>query len=218
MNVIAICAHPDDIEFNCAGTLLKHIAQGDEVVMVSVSDGATINHNNELIRSRENAVSEAKKAASIIGAKLYILNYKALDIPCNHEIISELESIINNHGIDTVYTHWYSHTNQDHRRVSGSVLAAARCAKRVLMWEEGIPHSSCFSGFKPQVYIDVSEYMDKKMDAVRAHESQIEKYTEDIIGAIVARAQYRGYQMRAKYAECFEVSKLVNEGFPEKKL
>ncbi len=217
MNVIAICAHPDDIEFNCAGTLLKHIAQGDKVVMVSVSNGATVNHENEVIRSRENALSEAKRAASIVGAKLYVLNYKALDIPCNHKIISELESLINKYSIDTVYTHWHSHTNQDHRRVSRAVLAAARCTKRVLMWEEGIPHSSCFCGFNPQLYIDITEHLDKKTDAIRAHESQIEKYTDDIVDAITARARYRGYQMRTKYAECFEISKLTNEGFLEKR-
>ncbi|MCK5698766.1 MAG: PIG-L family deacetylase, partial [Candidatus Aenigmarchaeota archaeon] len=157
MNVIAICAHPDDIEFNCAGTLLKHVAHGDNVVMVSVSDGATTNHNGEVIRSKVNAVSEAERAASIIGAKLYILDYKALDIPCNHKIISELESLINRYDIDTVYTHWHSHTNQDHRRVSRSVLAAARCVKRVFMWEEGIPHSLCLSGFNPQMYVDITE-------------------------------------------------------------
>ncbi len=218
MNVIAICAHPDDIEFNCAGTLLKHIAQGDKVVMVSVSDGATTNHNHEIIRSREKAVSEAKRAASIVGAKLYILDYKALDIPCNHKIISELESLINRYDIDTVYTHWHSHTNQDHRRVSRSVLAAARCVKRVFMWEEGIPHSLCLSGFNPQMYVDITEHLDKKTDAIRAHKSQIEKYTKDIVDAIIARARYRGYQMRARYAECFEVSKLTNGGFSEKRL
>ncbi|RLG15869.1 MAG: PIG-L family deacetylase [Candidatus Nanohalarchaeota archaeon] len=218
MNVIAICAHPDDIEINCAGTLLKHVAQGDKVVMVSVSDGGTTNYEREIVRSSETAVSEAKKAALIIGAKLYVLNYKALDIPYNHEIISELESLITKHDIDIVYTHWHSHTNQDHRRVSRSVLAAARCVNRVLMWEEGIPHSLCFSGFNPQLYVDVTEHMDKKIEAIRAHESQVEKYAEDIVDAITARARYRGYQMRVRYAECFEVSKLTNEGFSEKRL
>lgn len=217
MNVIAICAHPDDIEFNCAGTLLKHVAHGDNVVMVSVSDGATTNHNGEVIRSKESSVSEAERAASIVGAKLYILDYKALDIPCNHKVISELESLINRYDIDTVYTHWHSHTNQDHRRVSRSVLAAARCVKRVFMWEEGIPHSLCLSGFNPQMYVDITEYLDKKTDAIRAHESQIEKYSGDIVDAIIARGRYRGYQMRTKYAECFEISKFTEVGFPEKR-
>ena len=216
MNVIAICAHPDDIEFNCAGTLLKHIANGDKVVMVSVSDGATINHNREVIRSRENAISEAKRAAAIIGAKLHILDYKALDIPCNHRIISELESLINRHNICTVYTHWHSHTNQDHRRVSRSALAAARCVKRVFMWEEGIPHSSCLSGFNPQKYVDITDHQSKKTEAIHAHKSQIEKYSKDIIDAVTARARYRGYQMRTKYAECFEISRLIDEEFPER--
>ncbi len=216
MNVVAICAHPDDIEFNCAGTLLKHKEQGDEVVMVTVSDGATENHKREIIRSKKNAILEAKRAASVIGAKLYILDYKALDIPCNHKIIGELESIINKHHADTVYTHWHGHTNQDHRRVSMAALAAARCVERVLTWEEGIPHSSCTSGFSPQLYVDITGQMDKKIEAVRAHESQVRKYGKDLMDAIAARARYRGYQIRVKYAECFCVSKLVNDGFLSK--
>ncbi|MFH1431653.1 MAG: PIG-L deacetylase family protein, partial [archaeon] len=209
MNVIAIGAHPDDIEFNCAGTLVKHIERGDEVVMISVSDGATVNHENETIRSKENATIEAKSAAELIGAELYILGYKALDIPHNHRIVSELESIINRHKADIVYTHWHGHTNQDHWRVSLSVLAAARCVDRVLMWEEGIPHSSCTSGFNPQVYIDITGQQDKKMQAIALHRSQMEKYRTDLLEGIIARARYRGYQIRKKYAECFELNRMV---------
>ncbi|MFH1127390.1 MAG: PIG-L deacetylase family protein [archaeon] len=211
MNVIAIGAHPDDIEFNCAGTLVKHIERGDEVVMISVSDGATVNHKNETIRSKENATIEAKSAAELIGAELYILGYKALDIPHNHRIVSELESIINRHKADIVYTHWHGHTNQDHWRVSLSVLAAARCVDRVLMWEEGIPHSSCTSGFNPQVYIDITGQQDKKMQAIALHRSQMEKYRTDLLEGIIARARYRGYQIRKKYAECFELNRMVDD-------
>ena len=216
MNVVAICAHPDDVEFNCAGALLKHKEQGDEVVIIIVSNGATENHRCETVRSKENGILEAKKAASVIGAKLYILDYKALDIPCNHKIIGELESIINKHNADTVYTHWHGHTNQDHRRVSMASLAAARCVDRVLMWEEGIPHSSCTSGFNPQLYVDITEQMDKKVEAVRAHDSQVEKYGKELVDGILARARYRGYQIRVKYAECFQVNRLVNDGFLSK--
>lgn len=213
MNVIAVCAHPDDIEINCGGTLIRHADKGDNVVMICVADGATVNHKNEVIRSRDDAISEAKKAASIIGAKLYILGYKTLDIPYNHKIVADLESIINKHRADVVYTHWHDHTNQDHRRVSLSVLAAARCVKRVLVWEEGLPHSTCVSAFNPQMYIDITDYNERKIEAIRAHKSQVEKYGGEFIEAVVARARYRGYQIRKKYAECFQVNRLVNDEF-----
>ena len=215
MNVIAVCAHPDDIEINCGGTLIRHVEKGDNVVMICVADGATVNHRNEIIRSKDDAINEAKKAASIIGAKLYILGYKCLDIPFNHKIVADLESIINEHRADIVYTHWHDHTNQDHRRVSLSVLAAARCVKKVLMWEEGLPHSTCISGFDPQVYIDITSQNEKKIEAIRAHKSQVEKYGEEFMEAVVARARYRGYQIRKKYAECFHVNRLVDDGFSD---
>lgn len=213
MNVIAICAHPDDIELNCGGTLLKHKHKGDSIVLIYASDGETTNHKKEIIRSKESAISEAKKASDILGAELYILNYKALDIPFNHRIVAEIESIINKHHADTIYTHGPSHSNQDHQRLNKAVIAATRCTKRVLMWEEGIPHSSCHTAFTPHLYIDITDQMPKKIELIEAHETQINKYGQDLIEAVTARARYRGYQIRTKYAECFEVSRLIDDGF-----
>ena len=59
--------------------------------------------------------------------------------------------------------------------------------------------------FRPQVYINITETIEAKINSLKAHKSQYKKYSDKWIEAVVARAKFRGFEMGADYAECFEV-------------
>ncbi|WP_169704462.1 PIG-L deacetylase family protein [Candidatus Kuenenia stuttgartensis] len=90
MNVLAVGAHFDDIELGCSGTLIKHVKNGDKVIMLVVTDSSYSNPNGELIRNSETAYQEGQKAANIIGAELICLNYKTFLVPFSEKLTKEI--------------------------------------------------------------------------------------------------------------------------------
>ena len=75
------------------------------------------------------------------------------------------------------------------------------------MYEQTIPGGITSNPFRAQKYIDVSETLDKKLEAIRAHASQMHSHGDWWLYGIQGRAQYRGFQIRKKYAEAFETIK-----------
>ena len=76
------------------------------------------------------------------------------------------------------------------------------------MYEPINPSGQGYVPFRPQVYVDISDYIEIKTDALKSHVSQYEKYTEKWIEGVKSRAQFRGFEMGADYAECFEVVRM----------
>ena len=75
MNILGVGAHYDDLELGCSGTLIKHVNNGDNVLMLVITDSSYKNPSGDLIRSRKTAYKEGVNAAKLIGAKLICLNY-----------------------------------------------------------------------------------------------------------------------------------------------
>ena len=70
MNVMAIGAHPDDIEFGCAGTLIKHIENGDKVTYVCMTRTKSIDATTgKVIRSEDELTDEVINSAEILGVR-----------------------------------------------------------------------------------------------------------------------------------------------------
>ena len=206
LTILAIGAHGDDIELACGGTLAKAIKNGHEVTMVLVSGHGSNDHNNMKIRAQGVAQQEAKAAAKILGvSKLHILGYQDTFIPYSAELISKLEDIITDCKPDIIFTHFVFDTHQDHIRTAHSTISAARRQNTILLYEPINPSGQGYVAFRPQAYMDISQTIDTKINSLKAHKSQYEKYTDKWIEAVVARAKFRGFEMGVDYAECFEV-------------
>ncbi|MBT6630752.1 MAG: hypothetical protein HOB49_27290, partial [Gemmatimonadetes bacterium] len=109
MNILAIGAHPDDVEYGCAGTLIQHVQRGDNVYIMIVTDGAQ--GGDPLIRREEQLA-----AAKIIGATdTFFGDYGDTQFECHQESIMAIEAVINKTNADSVYTHFGEDTHQDHR-------------------------------------------------------------------------------------------------------
>ena len=209
LTILAIGAHGDDIELACGGTLAKAIKNGHEVTMVLVSGHGSNDHNNMKIRAQGVAQQEAKAAAKILGvSKLHILGYQDTFIPYSAELISKLEDIITDCKPDIIFTHFVFDTHQDHIRTAHSTISAARRQNTILLYEPINPSGQGYVPFRPQVYVDISDYIDIKTEALKSHVSQYERYSKKWISGVKSRAQFRGFEMDVDYAECFEVVRI----------
>jgi LmbE family N-acetylglucosaminyl deacetylase len=201
MKIIAFGAHPDDLEIGLGGTLAKFVQKGHHVY----SNIVTIPNNNK-IRKRESA-----KAAEIIGMELNILDLKPNDVIYSRDLVKKFDTIINKINPDMIFTHWNHDSHQDHVTVSNATIASARrnnCS--LYMYEETIPGGIVPYSFRTQMFIDITDTIDKKIKSALEHKSQVKKNgKEKWIEGITGRAMYRGYQINTKYAEAFEIVKEI---------
>ena len=209
LKIIAIGAHGDDIELACGGTLAKAIKQGHEVTMVIVTGTGFKDLNGRVIRTQELAEKEVKDAAKVLGvSNLHILNYADTSVPYSVDLINDLESIISAISPDIIFTHFIFDTHQDHIRTAHSTISASRNQNTILLYEPINPSGQGYVPFRPQVYVDISDYIDFKVEALKSHVSQYERYSKKWISGVKSRAQFRGFEMGVDYAECFEVVRI----------
>jgi Uncharacterized proteins, LmbE homologs len=199
MNVLAIGAHPDDVELGCGGALLGHVERGDTVTLLVLTNGERGVHAG---RSR---VHEQQRAANLLGAALHWGRFTDGEIPASaHDLIGKIDDVIAATSADLVYTHSPIDTHQDHRATASATLAGARRVPSILFYET--PSTQDFS---PAVFVDLSAPLERKLRLVNAHESQILRDGPVDVEALTALARFRGSQCRLRYAEAFQVSRLL---------
>jgi len=209
-NILAIGAHPDDIEIGCGGTIAKHVLN-DNVYILVMTDPYYENYDGTVLRERDEGLAESKRGADVLGVELIQLSFTTKRVPYSPESIEAINKVIDEKNIDTIYVHWFHDTHQDHLRTTQSVLSAGRYVKNILMYEPEYPAGRSYMGFRNQYYVDISDTFDIKMKALKEHVSQIDKYGEDFLEAVEARARHRGYEIKSRYAECFEIIRLKGD-------
>ena len=209
LKIVAIGAHPDDIELACGGTLALAKNNNHEVDMIIVTGLSSVDHNNKFIRTEIEAKSEQYEAAKILGINnIHILEFDDMNVPYSQELVSKLDKLINDIEPDIVFTHFIFDTHQDHIRTAQSTLSAARKQNTILLYEPINPSGRGYMPFRPQVYFDITNYIDSKLNSLKAHKSQYSKYGENWIESIKARAKFRGFEIGSDYAECFELVRM----------
>ncbi len=205
MKVVAIGAHPDDIELGCGGALIAHRDAGDEITMLVMTSGA-IGPGAEAERRREQ-----EDAARILGASLCWGGFADGAVPDGVDAVSAIQIVVEGTGADVVYTHSVHDTHQDHRATARATFGAARRVSRVLCYE-----APSAVGFEPSVFVDVDGLVDAKLDLVRAHLSQVLGCGLVDLDAVAAQARFRGFQARSAQAEAFEVHRFLWDVAPER--
>lgn len=200
INVLAIGAHPDDVEAGCAGTLALHTNRGDKVYILVLTRGEV---------SGDPQVKEiaCRKSAKMLGVTdLFFGEFKDTMVPKSIETIRVIEGVLDKVKPDIVYTTSFKDVHQDHRNTSYATLAAARNCKRVLMYET----PNTFKEFSAQLFTDIERTFELKTKVLQlfAHES---KRFEHAAKAIIGLALFRGFQAGVQVAEAFEVGRFVLE-------
>ena len=201
VDILAIGAHPDDIEYGCGGTLVKYVKAGHRVFLFIATHGTFGGVGS--IRSEEMEASAKHMGAS----DLFWGGYTDTQIPMSQDLISEIEVIIGKVKPKFIFTHWRDDTHQDHRNLTACTLAATRYIPNFLFYE-----SPSSQNFNPNVYMDISDVLDEKIELLKIHASQISKTNIEettIIDIAASAATFRGIQARVRYAEGFASQRLL---------
>ncbi|WP_409331130.1 PIG-L deacetylase family protein [Trujillonella humicola] len=201
LSVLAIGAHPDDIELGCGGALLAHVAAGDAVTMLVVTGGENGPGDGARGAGRR---AEQERAAEMIGARLVWGGLRDCEVVPDSATVRLIERVLRATRADLVYVHAPDDSHQDHRAVASATLGAARRLPRVLHYQ-----SPSTLSFAPTVYVDVTVHLSGKVAALAAHATQVEMSAMVEPDAVVASARHWGAQARIGYAEAFQPTRLV---------
>ena len=179
--VLAIGAHPDDVEIGCGGTLARHRTKGDVLSILTLSRGAAGGDVN--VR-----MGEAYRAAELLGAKLQLANLRDAHISEGVKTIEIIEAAIRELRPTHVYTHCSEDTHQDHRAVHAASLVASRSVPNVYCYQS--PSSTV--EFHPHRFVDITHFIDQKIKVIEAYRSQVDRMESIQNDLIVATARYWG--------------------------
>jgi LmbE family N-acetylglucosaminyl deacetylase len=194
MKILAIGAHPDDIEYGCGGLLLK-AAASHEVFLHVLTKGDI---NPEIDRC-----AEQERAAAFLGAKqLFWGNFKDTKLTPGREMIVAVENILDKVNPDMVLVNYPDDAHQDHNALARCTVTACRYIKRVLFYQDYTTLD-----FLPDTFVDITDVLEKKKQLLAIHESQVQKEYPtglDMLENVSARAACYGFTAKVKYAEAFK--------------
>lgn len=198
--ILAIGAHPDDLELACGATLAKLVDAGHEVRTMVMSGGS---------RGGDSAVRimEAARGSEYMGAaEVCVHDFTDTSLADhNQEMVDAIEQAIRTFNPDVVITHSGNDYHQDHKAVHDATMRAARQHSSILCFES----PSASRQFNPSVFVDIEDYVDVKVHAVSMHRNQKGKpyMTADRVRSLAA---FRGAQVRTAFAEGFEPVRLLS--------
>ena len=184
MNILAIGAHPDDVETMCAGTLAKYASLGHKVFIATATNGnigsARIPDMEEIARVRK---EEAARSAAIIGAEYICLDYDdEMFFEINRETRLKFINLVRYCKADVIFTHSLHDYNPDHMLTSKIVNDIAVMIPIAHLKTECEPYDVIPSiwmfepansmGFVPTDYVDITDFYDTKMKMLNCMESQ----------------------------------------------
>ena len=206
-HILAVGAHPDDIEIMAGGTLIKWKKEGAIVHTLIMTDGCGISPDGTPTRLREEALAEQELVAkSMKYDTCEILNEKNLFMTYRDEAVCEIIRRIKQYQIDTIITCWDKDTNHDHAVVAQMVKMAARHVPNVLM---GQVNYYIHDFFTPNVYVDISETWENKLEIVKLFTSAWRNHEEDWYDFLNSTALYYGRIVAKKRAEGFISAKYL---------
>lgn len=222
MKVLAIGCHPDDLEINCGGTLAKCAQRGDTVVMASLANGSA----GHKIYTKEQIVAirlrEASESANIINASYYSLGLDDMFVRRDYDDgVRKVSDLIRQVNPDFIITHGEHEYMVDHS-ITSKIVFDATMAATVGHYPSSFPpitrytpifymeNTSLINSF-PEIFVDISDTIDVKLEMYRKHKSQIEwlKVHDnfDMCESIRCFARTRGLQCDTGYVEGFTFCK-----------
>jgi two-component system response regulator HydG len=202
--VLAIGAHPDDVEIGAAGALLVHRSMGHEVSILTLSRGARGG-------SQGTRAGESDLAARALGAALFLEDLKDAQISEGDPTIGAISRVVESVRPTVIYTHSPHDVHQDHRNTHRAAMVAVRGVNRVYCFQS----PSATVDFRPTRFVTIDDQIEGKLRAIHAFASQVEirRYLEPDL--IESTARYWSRFGDGRYAEAFEVIReAATEGQP----
>ena len=218
MRVLAVGAHPDDLEILCGGTLARFVREGHELTMCHATKGdrgSYVHTSEEIARIRG---SEARRAAEIAGAAHATLGFSDSEVRSSDpEQRRAVIDLIRDVRPELIITHYPADYMSDHNEIAKLVFDASFHATLPL-YKTDKPHHDLVApiyymdtlmgvGFQPTEYVDVGSVIETKVAMLEAHASQVTWLRDhdhiDIVEQMRTTTRYRGLQCGVEYAEGF---------------
>jgi len=223
--ILVVAAHPDDEVLGCGATIAKLKKQGSQIFCLILGRGKSSRYKTEKDTYKKEKAAlkkEAEKAGKILGiSKMFFEDFpdqKYETVPLI-EIIKSVEKIKNQIKPDVVFTHHSGDLNLDHQITFKAVITAFRplkgeSAKEIFSFEVlsstewSLPKRKNY--FVPNVFVDASQTLQKKLGAMASYKSELKKYPHPRSSeGIKILAQKRGMEAGLKFAEAFELIRLI---------
>lgn len=213
MRILSIAPHPDDEILGCGGTLAKLAALGNEVFVAIATKAQPPLFTDEFVAQGR---KEALLAHRLIGIKeTYFCELPAanLDTTEHHKINYEISKLVSDVRPDILFVPYFGDLHLDHQRIFLSTLVASRpnhnaYPKKVLAYETlsetnwNAPYLT--PGFHPNIFFDISNFLQVKLDAFSCYQSQMKTFPhERSLPALEALAKLRGATVNCHAAEAF---------------
>jgi len=213
--IIAVGAHHDDNEL-IAGTLARHVKSGWRVISVVMTDGRFIRDqaDDKHIAIRE---TESQSAAAFLGIETRFLRFREGNLQPDRDAVAALVQVFREFEPNIVVTHPLREYHLDHMNTSRAVFEAVfRCGNPC--FEGNLPactrptlyySDAWFVPFEPDEYVDITEYMDLKLEMLRCHKSQLPTDGSkhfDILEMAQVQSRHRGIEAGVSYAEAFRLA------------
>jgi len=220
--VLVVAPHADDESLGCGGTLLKHLASGDELhwlLVTGMSSETGFSQENITIRSEEiRQVGERYSFSSI--TELMFPPARLSEIP-ESDLIRRISQAVLDTRPELVYTAYRNDAHSDHEAVFDAVMASTKSfrypfIRRVLAYETisetdfGLKPED--GGFKPNVYINIEDFLKEKLDILDLFKSEMGQFPfPRSREALEALSKVRGVQCGCRAAEAFMLIKEINK-------
>jgi LmbE family N-acetylglucosaminyl deacetylase len=232
MKILAIGAHPDDIELLCAGTLALYSKKGHEVFMCHVCDGnkGSMTHTSEEIAKIRR--DEAIQSAKVIGATSIWAGISDGEVVLDLDSREKIIDVIRQANPDLIITHSPDDYHPDHINVSRLVFDAIYLANLKLWKTNYLPsdklpylyYIDTIAGinFIPTEYVDITDTIETKIEMMMKMKSQLgwlkDMHNCDAPEFIKSVAKFRGFQAGVLYAEAFAQQKMYPQGLTKRVL
>ncbi len=220
MRILAIGCHPDDLEIGCGGTIAKYAKNGDTVIMCHVANG---NMGHVIIEPDELGpmrTKEAENAGRVLGAE-EVINIDVGDLlvsSFNEDTAKKICEVVRYARPDAIITHGAEDYMRDHVE-TGKAVFNASFSTSIMHYVTASPafegnacpiyYMDTLAGvnFLPTEYVDISDTIETKLEALSCHESQIKWMLEhdhiDFCDFVRTCSKFRGLQCGVAYAEGF---------------
>lgn len=211
--ILVVAAHTDDEALGCAGTIARHVAEGDQVHLLFMTDGVSSRD------ALDDAAKARHKAAQLAAQVLGVSSSTNLNFPDNRmdsvallDIVKEIETKMQATQPKIIYTHHLGDLNIDHQITHKAVLTACRpqpnfCVKEIYAFEVLSAtewNSPNTQAFVPNVFIDITNYLPTKIKALQAYAEEMREAPHSrSFEHIEVLAKHRGYTVGMEAAEGF---------------
>lgn len=219
MNILVIAPHADDEILGVGGTIARYVSEGNQIYVCIASRGYEPTFSNELV---EKVLKEANNSHNLLGIKkTYYLNFPAsmLEKSERNELNEKLFEVIKEVRPDIVFIPHFGDMQQDHKVIAKAAMVVLRpkyehkvpiiySYETLSETEWNIPHAA--NTFIPNVYVDISNYMNAKLEAMKEYQSQLDIFPNPrSLEVLEALAKYRGSAIHVKAAEAFALIRQI---------